>query len=778
MIETKSNWKLKAWFGLLLIDDVPVSYRYQPQSNVLPPRLEFESLKKRQANSLTDTGYRNEFFPMIVSNDTIKSATDLVQQYLQAQIPKAKIVLLARTTKEQKADEVLKGIEELYLRLDKKEEAADARSRIGKPLPEYFDLAGYERVAKGAEKRVNIAEGKTNEPYEYEPMEYAEFERIVMSGRKRVIVLSENERVEKAMQTGFEMYNRLLSLLGQYGWAEKDLRHARGTAMADLPSIFGTITGSLQRIWSQEQAKEKGYKRADDSKRETAYKSFYNNIKKAEKVYQTAVKELEKQKDKSVKGGVADQENSLELRDGIEVKEGMFLRRPDEAFFIEILKIEEKDYKNIGKRILLTYRNHILSTVSTYKSEGVYWENFQKTNRTADILTKKQADALWEESLKPIPEKEQTALIDKIKQLIKNENLQTAEFELQDYFRKVVVREPEKIKTFFYLRNAIPNKKFRPCICTEDLREDVRRAFYKGLEENLLFYIPKDATVKLRKLTDRSQYIADPEDKHLKDLVKPFVSKDQLRPAMWGINFSAKGTAVTDAHRLLLLPKVKEGKKGTFCMTRKCFKDNDFQAEIDSRYPDYAAILPQAEDEYHCFILEVEQIRFLVKTLEANGIYGNGREIRLNFIYGEDKYLRFNASEILLPIIETLGKLGHTEVKMWVKEHNAAVVFTGMAMTQSDISKPFSGDLCLGMPLFAGDNRAEFEESMDLGEVVVDLDKGLSWFEGAEGKTIPFEVSKSKSTTTKSKDRLRKVKMMQMQDQQIRVLEMEQERAA
>lgn len=328
MIDTTNNWKDKAWFGLLLIDEVPVSYRYKPKDKVFPPRLEFESLEKRQANSLTDTGYRNEFFPMILSNDTIISATDLVQQYLQSRIPKAKIVLIARTTKEQEADEVLKGIEELYLRLDKKVEAADARNRIGKPLPEYFDLAGYERVAKLAERQSKIAEGKEGEAYDFPPLEYAEFERIVMSGRKRIIVLSKNERVEKAMQTGFSMYNQLLSLIGKYGWKESDLRYARGMAMADLPSLFGSITGSLQRIWSQEQAKEKGYKRADESKRETAYKSFYDNIKKAENVYQTAIKELEKNANKSV-GERADSDiQTLELREGVEVKVGMFLRRP------------------------------------------------------------------------------------------------------------------------------------------------------------------------------------------------------------------------------------------------------------------------------------------------------------------------------------------------------------------------------------------------------------------------------------------------------------------
>ena len=799
MSKNTNDWTQKTWFGLVLIDEVPVSYRFKPRDKVLPARLEFESLEKRRANSLTDTGYRNEFFPNIASDnsvdDNITSATDLVQQYLQARIPKAKVVLIARTTKEQKADEVLKGVEELYLRLDRGKEAADARNRIGKPFPKYFDLAGYERVAKAIERQVNIAQGKQNAAYDFPKTEYAEFERIVMSGRKRTIELSENKRVKKAMQTGFSMYNQLLSLIGQYGWEESDLRYARGMAMADLPSTLGKITGSLQRILSQEQAQEKGYKRAGESKRETAYKSFYDNITKAKKVYQTASEELAKKKsNENMKGERAVQEtNILELRQGVVVKVGMFLRRPNEAFFVEILKIEEKDFRNIGKRQVLTYRNHMLPTISTYDSEGVYWENFQKNNREAEVLTKAATEKLWQEALLPIPEKEQTALVENIKQLIKNENLQTAEFELQDYFRKVVLREPAQIKTFFHLRNAIPNKKFRPCLCTEDLREDVRKAFYERLEENLFAYIPKDSLVKLRKLTDRSSYEADPDDKHLKDLVKPFISKDQLRPAMWGVNFSDKGTAVTDAHRLLLLPKVKMGKKGTYCMTRKCFKDNDFQAEIDSRYPDYVAILPQPEDEYQCFILDIPQIRFFIKTMESNGIIGSNRIVRFNFVYGADEYLRFNATKILLPMVETLGKLGHEKVKMWVTKHNAAVVFTGVDSTYNDISVAFQKELLLGMPLFAGDNRAEFEESTELGDLMIDLDKGKTWFNGAEGKTLAFEAeidktesktaNKKQTTATKSKKtqaaktKLLKIKMAQMQDQEIRVLEMEREAA-
>ena len=801
MSKNSNNWKDKAWFGLLLLDEVPVSYRFKPQDKVLPPRLEFESLEKGQANSLTDTGYRNEFFPNIAADTSIKSATDLVQQYLQARIPKAKVVLIARTTEEQKADEVLKGVEELYLRLDRGKEAADARSRIGKPLPQYFDLAGYERLAKATERQVNIAKGKQNAAYDFPKTDYAKFESIVMSGRKRTIELSENKRVLKAMQTGHTMYNQLLSLIGKYGWQESDLRHARGMAMADIPAVLGTITGSLQRILSQEQAEEKGYKRADKSKRETAYKSFYDNISKAKKVYQTAIEELAKKKSekatqKAAKGEWVGEDKAevLELRAGVEVKVGMFLRRPEEPFFIEILKIEEKDYRNIGKRTLLTYRNHMLSTISTYESEGVYWENFQKNNRAAEVLTKAESKKLWEEAMQALPDEEQTALIENIKKLIKNENLQTAEFELQDYFRKVVLREPEKIKTFFHLRNAIPNKKFRPCLCTEDLREDVRKAFYERLEDNLFAYIPKDSLVKLRKLTDRSGYEADPDDKHLKDLIKPFVSKDQLRPAMWGVNFSDKGTAMTDAHRLLLLPKVKTGKKGTYCMTRKCFKDNDFQAEIDSRYPDYAAILPQPEDEYQCFILDVQQIRYFIKTLENNGIVGSSRIVRFNFVYGADEYLRFNATKILLPMVETLGKLGHEKVKMWVTKHNAAVVFTGIDSTRKDIGTAFQKELLLGMPLFAGDNRAEFEESTELGDLMIDLDAGKTWFNGAEGKTIAFEVeidktesktaNKKQVKSTKSKEeelakaKLLKIKMAQMQDQEIRVLEMEMEKEA
>jgi hypothetical protein len=122
---------------------------------------------------------------------------------------------------------------------------------------------------------------------------------------------------------------------------------------------------------------------------------------------------------------------------------------------------------------------------------------------------------------------------------------------------------------------------------------------------------------------------------------------------------------------------------------------------------------------------------------------------------------------------------------MWVREHNAAVVFTGIEMTRNHISKAFSGELALGMPLFAGDNKTEFEESTDLGDMMIDLDKGQSWFYGAEGKTLDFEVEvitpkaadKSQTKSSSGKAKIRKVKMAQMQDQRIRVLEMEEKAA-
>ena len=78
MSKKTNNWKDKDWFGLVLIDEVPVSYRYKARTNVMPARLEFESLERRQANKLTDTGYRNELLPAIAADDTIKSPTDMV----------------------------------------------------------------------------------------------------------------------------------------------------------------------------------------------------------------------------------------------------------------------------------------------------------------------------------------------------------------------------------------------------------------------------------------------------------------------------------------------------------------------------------------------------------------------------------------------------------------------------------------------------------------------------------------------------------------------------
>jgi len=47
----------------------------------------------------------------------------------------------------------------------------------------------------------------------------------------------------------------------------------------------------------------------------------------------------------------------------------------------------------------------------------------------------------------------------------------------------------------------------------------------------------------------------NPKDKDFSKVFGVFASDDQLRPAMTCVNFDDKGLCVTDAHKLVLIPK-------------------------------------------------------------------------------------------------------------------------------------------------------------------------------------------------------------------------------
>jgi hypothetical protein len=66
------------------------------------------------------------------------------------------------------------------------------------------------------------------------------------------------------------------------------------------------------------------------------------------------------------------------------------------------------------------------------------------------------------------------------------------------------------------------------------------------------------------RLPKQIDWNANPSDDGLNEIVKPFLSKEPLRPAMEGINFDDNGITVTNAHILLTIPTVDHEFQGLY----------------------------------------------------------------------------------------------------------------------------------------------------------------------------------------------------------------------
>ncbi len=327
---------------------------------------------------------------------------------------------------------------------------------------------------------------------------------------------------------------------------------------------------------------------------------------------------------------------------------------------------------------------------------------------------------------------------------------------LVDYFESVVAPNPSAFPEFLAWRKKIKQKRHRPCMCQSDLSAESLQTFFKNLKTNLWDLIAEKA--KPKRLKDASDYKAEPEDKKLESLVKPIAGTDALQMNMLGINFDSYGITATNAIMLLFLPKVKKGKKGVFCMTRKCFKENNEELILDVKFPDYKQILPNTETTYQTFELHVEDFRQLIYTLEANG-FRKSDMTQLHFIYG-DQIISVDAFKRFLPALETFKKLGEEKVKIWIHAHNKAIVLTETTAKLeelADLKTPF----VLFMPVQTTSDGTikDYMDGATYGSPIYDLDEQKLSFIGSKAKGVPIRaIDKTKLlqiAKAKSKARLR-----------------------
>ncbi len=616
-------------------------------------------------------------------------------------------------------DTRLEKVAAIYDAIGEGKRAKDARERIGKPAGKYFNLEGYERIADSYKKKNYIQKNIKLEPYEIQELSREQYWQIFQSSRKRkfdIHFFTKNEL--EIFETSRRIYNRLNQLKGIYGYSDQDLKWAK-SALNQIPETMGRVGGGTERYYAKLYAKKKGYKRGSPEEVEKAKRYI-------ETIFMEATKILEKTEPKR-------DALKLELRTDFYIEKGDYLRRGEEAQVIEIKKIAMRSGGNFGDEKYVSYRLHDLERLTTYEVEDrqEYWmiNNYKR----AEKITKAEFSKLKKAASEPLPEATQKDLLNKINTEIKNQNGDLVRLLLRDYFNKVVLREPKKVATYFELRYKIPYKKHRPCICPEDYDEQTLANFYNKLPDNIWNLIPKNLIAKPKKISSRKDYQADPEDKHLKNLVGPFVGKDTFQLSMMGVHFDEKGITATNARLLLFLPKIKEGKKGTYCMTSRCFKENQTAEITDRAFPNYLGVLPKLKTKYTTFLLDVHQQRTLIQTLDKNGFEGN----IINYLYGKENYVAVHSKTILQPGLEAMAKLGYEKARLWIESPNKAMVLTAPEVTKKQLVEK-SVPLMLLMPFYRGENWKEFQSVLKPGDVLYDLEKNELRFFGNEKPAVRF----------------------------------------
>ena len=228
-----------------------------------------------------------EAFEAYIKKAVPESEARLIEQYKNAGSDKVN----PQESSEQAAlDGRLEKVALIYESIGEIAKAKDARSRKGKVPSRYFDIDGYERIAEATKRRFDVYKSRAFEPYTYKEYSREEFFNNSMSGRKRAIPISILKgELEKDFEKAREAYNELLSVIGDYGYSDDDLRAATKYPMNSITSAAGSITGALHRLVAQSYALEKGHKNASKEKTEAARRQLYGIIEDARLVYHDAL---------------------------------------------------------------------------------------------------------------------------------------------------------------------------------------------------------------------------------------------------------------------------------------------------------------------------------------------------------------------------------------------------------------------------------------------------------------------------------------------------------
>lgn len=250
--------------------------------------------------------------------------------------------------------------------------------------------------------------------------------------------------------------------------------------------------------------------------------------------------------------------------------------------------------------------------------------------------------------------------------------------------------------------------------------------FKEALSANLWELVPKEyKQVKAIKPLD---WKADPMDKGLQKIVASFVSKDEYRTAMLGVNFDKNGIIATNGFKLLFIPDTDHVAEGLYCISPKCWKainveskdgtglseadqDRVEQYRTQTRYPDYSSVIPSSLN--HIQHIDAESLLGFLEGMKRSGFL---KPDNYPVCLKVGSYFVGFAVDILIDSIKALLHLGITELELGVLEATKGCLLAEKGKTKDarGLQHPF----VLMMPLVVD---AVYERDYpDTGDVYFD----------------------------------------------------------
>jgi|LakMenEpi03Aug12_release.lakeMendotaPanAssembly.Ray.scaffolds.fasta_scaffold04820_35 hypothetical protein len=158
------------------------------------------------------------------------------------------------------------------------------------------------------------------------------------------------------------------------------------------------------------------------------------------------------------------------------------------------------------------------------------------------------------------------------------------------------------------------------------------------------------------RLPKQIDWNANPSDDGLNEIVKPFLSKEPLRPAMEGINFDDNGITVTNAHILLTIPTVDHEFQGIYKKEKLSSKSlqevfPDGVIKIDAKFPNYEPIIPKQSEIKKVFYVDVLKLLTYFKVAKN---YSDNTQI----VFKIDGSEMSVAPDLMINFLTSLIKLG------------------------------------------------------------------------------------------------------------------------